>query len=52
MLLWENVSCEINVSCGEETYKKVSNGILIGIEQEPDGRKSVLALEGLWKALQ
>lgn len=39
---------EYNASYGEAAYRKgLSDGILIGIEQEANGRKSILALEDM-----
>ena len=44
----EDVFLEYNASYGEAAYRKgLSDGILIGIEQEANGRKSVLALEDM-----
>ena len=44
----EDVFLEYNASYGEAAYRKgLSDGILIGIEQEANGRKSILALEDM-----
>lgn len=44
----EDAFLEYNMSYGEAAYRKgLSDGILIGAEQEADGSKSVLALEDM-----
>jgi hypothetical protein len=44
----EEVFLEYNASYGEAAYRQgLSDGISIGVEQEADGRKSVLALEDM-----
>lgn len=44
----EDAFLEYNVSYGESAYRKgLSDGILLGMEQEADGSKTVLALEDM-----
>lgn len=44
----EDIFLEFNSSYGEVAYRKgLSDGILIGVEQKVDGRKSVLSLEDM-----